>query len=718
MIAFACACGTKLTVKDELAGERAQCPKCKKAIVVPTVATNSARMAAGTPAPPPSPKVTQAQGPPPPSSPLEVTAPQLDDTPSSPEVGVEKLDFLAPAQQPDELGRLGPYRVLKVLGAGGMGMVLQAEDPLLKRTVALKVMRPELAARDTNRQRFLREAQATAAIEHDHIVHIHQVGEDRGVPFIAMPFLKGEPLDARLKREGRLPIAEVIRIGRQIAEGLTAAHEHGLIHRDIKPGNIWLEAKTGRVKIVDFGLARGVAGDDVNLTKTGTILGTPAYMAPEQAAANPVDHRADLFSLGAVLYRMVTGELPFQGADTMSLLLALATKTPKAIRELNPAVPPALADLVMRLLEKDAAARPTSARAVTDALAELEGVQIVDEMPRPPGSGPAFPLRRRRLLIAMSAFLIVLGVGLSLLFRPDHNSVSQLSKDSKTRPDPDIAPLETIKNSLDMELVLIPPGKFKMGQEEIIAPVYATPVHDVEITKSFYMGKHEVTRGQFRKFVERAKYTEAEKNGGHGVNATTGADEEGMQYNWKNPGFEQTDDHPVVMVSWDDAQKFCAWLSAQERKKYRLPTEAEWEYCCRAGTTTLYGYGNDPDGLALVGNVADASLRKKFPAWVSGIEIDDGYVFTAPVGKFKANRFGLHDMQGNVYEWCQDWYDTYTAGPQTDPQGPQSGSNRVFRGGSFRDTPLHCRCADRGFPFYGNVPSSRICSRGFRVVRE
>src|SRR5262249_28472008 len=150
-------------------------------------------------------------------------------------------DFLAPAQAADEIGRLGPYRVLKVLGAGGMGVVFQAEDPLLKRKVALKAMLPSLAASESARQRFLREAQTAAAIEHDHIVHIYQVGEDRGIPFIAMQFLKGEALDDRLKRKKSLSLKEVVRIGREAALGLAAAHNHGLVHRDIKPANLWLE---------------------------------------------------------------------------------------------------------------------------------------------------------------------------------------------------------------------------------------------------------------------------------------------------------------------------------------------------------------------------------------------------------------------------------------------------------------------------------------------
>jgi hypothetical protein len=156
--------------------------------------------------------------------------------------GEDGYDFLAPPQGPDEIGRLGSYRIVKTLGAGGMGIVFEAQDLQLKRAVALKVMRPLLAASPSSRRRFLREAETTAALEHDHIVTIHQVGEDRGIPFLAMKLLRGESLEARLQREGRLPLHEVLRIGREVAEGLAAAHEHGLIHRDIKPSNVWLEA--------------------------------------------------------------------------------------------------------------------------------------------------------------------------------------------------------------------------------------------------------------------------------------------------------------------------------------------------------------------------------------------------------------------------------------------------------------------------------------------
>jgi serine/threonine protein kinase len=279
----------------------------------------------------------------------------------------DNLQFLSAAQATGELGRLGGYRVLRILGRGGMGLVLEAVDLQLGRHVAIKVMRPKFASVSKARERFIREAQAAARVEHDHIIPIYFIGEHNGVPYIVMPFLKGESLDERLKREGQLSVADILRIGRQTADGLAAAHEHGLVHRDIKPANLWLEAPKARVKILDFGLAR-LSSDAGQLTQTGAILGTPAYMAPEQARSKSIDGRTDLFSLGAVLYRLATGRTPFGGADTMSILMALATETPSHPLFINPDLPPHLADLIMRLLQKDPRHRPQSAREVAEQL--------------------------------------------------------------------------------------------------------------------------------------------------------------------------------------------------------------------------------------------------------------------------------------------------------------------------------------------------------------
>ncbi|OWK45689.1 protein kinase domain-containing protein [Fimbriiglobus ruber] len=283
--------------------------------------------------------------------------------------------LLAPPQDPGELGRVDGYRVFRVLGRGGMGAVFEAEDLKLGRRVALKVMLPAVAASPTAKKRFLQEAKAAAAVEHDHIVPIYQVGEDRGMPFIAMPFLRGEPLDERLRGRKPLATADVLLIGRQIAEGLAAAHAAGLIHRDIKPSNIWLERHADgtfkRVRILDFGLARSVREEGEHLTNSGAILGTPAYMAPEQARGLPVDHRADLFSLGGVLYQMATGRRAFTGTDTFAILTALATETPPSPRAIDPTLSPALSDLIVRLLAKEPASRPQTAQAVADELTRI-----------------------------------------------------------------------------------------------------------------------------------------------------------------------------------------------------------------------------------------------------------------------------------------------------------------------------------------------------------
>ena len=290
----------------------------------------------------------------------------------------EEIDFLAPAEQPNEIGRLGDYRVLEVLGVGGMGVVFRAEDPKLKRQVALKAMKPAVAASRSAKERFLREAQATASIEHDNIVRIYQVGEDSGVPFIAMEFLRGESLQTCLKREKKLDQRDVLRIGREIAQGLAAAHDRGLIHRDIKPDNVWIEAESGRAKILDFGLVRA-AGDDAGLTRTGVVVGTPKYMAPEQAQGQSVDHRCDLFSLGSVLYHLATGKAPFAGGNITATLMAVASEDPQAADEISPEIDPELARLIMRLLSKDPEQRPQSAAEVASAIKHIEARMAAEQ---------------------------------------------------------------------------------------------------------------------------------------------------------------------------------------------------------------------------------------------------------------------------------------------------------------------------------------------------
>jgi serine/threonine protein kinase len=349
MIVFSCPhCGKELQVADDRAGKKGKCPHCKTKTIVPAPDTRSDGLAPEQP----TPKTAQ------------------DSNPGLVTLLAKLTAFLEPPRAADEIGRLGKYRVQRVIGAGGMGVVFAAEDPTLQRPVALKALRPEMSVSRTAQHRFLREARATAAVQHDNIITIYEVGYANNVPFLAMQLLHGESLDRRLKRERRLAVDEVIRIGVETADGLAAAHDHGLIHRDIKPANVFLEGPRRRVKILDFGLARVDDGDS-NLTRLGVVVGTLGYLSPEQAAGRVVDARSDLFSLGCLLYHLTTGEMPFRGDDVIAMLNALATSEPMPPCCRNTAVPEDLSDLIMTLLDKDADYRPQSAHNVVEALAAL-----------------------------------------------------------------------------------------------------------------------------------------------------------------------------------------------------------------------------------------------------------------------------------------------------------------------------------------------------------
>ena len=308
---------------------------------------------------------------------------------------------------------------------------------------------------------------------------------------------------------------------------------------------------------------------------------------------------------------------------------------------------------------------------------------------------------------------------------------------------------------MGMKMVLVPAGNFMMGnrytaEDELKALrcYYSVmtaefchdeyPRHQVRITGPFYMGAYPITVGQFKQFVRRAAYkTEAERSGegAMGFDPSEGvwSSEYRPEWSWRNPGFKQMDDQPVVDVSWNDAVAFCVWLSRLEGKRYRLPTEAEWEYACRGGTTTRFYNGDDPEKLPEIGNVEDADFGGRFRTLAGGnagvqLRTHDGYVFTAPVGKFRPNAFGLYDMLGNVKQWCGDWYDDeyYRVSPVDDPTGPKHAKRladqppsatagdgfRVWRGSCWGDGPAFARCAARGYDY----SHARDNGTGFRIV--
>jgi hypothetical protein len=324
------------------------------------------------------------------------------------------LGFLQPSTRPDSLGRLDHYEVLEVLGQGGFGIVFRAFDEALQRVVAVKVLGAQLAATSPARKRFLREARSCARVQHKNVIQVYAVGE-QPLPYLVMEFIPGETLQQRLDRAGPLEAAEVARIGRQIAEGLAAAHSTGLIHRDIKPANILIEGGPHeRVKITDFGLAR--AADDASVSQSGIVAGTPMFMSPEQARGETLDHRADLFSLGSVLYTMASGRPPFRAKSTLAVLRRVAEDPPRPIPEIIPGAPPWLCDLIARLHAKKPEDRIATAGEVADLLGRgLKTMQRSGNIRLQPKVAPAAPGKNRprsrpRLWAAAAAvFLLLLG---------------------------------------------------------------------------------------------------------------------------------------------------------------------------------------------------------------------------------------------------------------------------------------------------------------------
>ena len=290
------------------------------------------------------------------------------------------LAMLNATDDPAMLGRIGGYEVSGVVGSGGMGIVLKAFDRPLDRTVAIKVLAPRLASSGAARRRFAREAKAAATVLHPNVIVIHGVSNDGALPFLVMPYLRGESLQRRLDRQGPLPTEEIVRIAQQVASGLAAAHGQGLVHRDIKPANILLEDGVERVTLTDFGLARAV--DDASMTRSGIIAGTPQYMSPEQARGDNVDARSDLFSLGSVMYAMCIGRPPFRAESSYGILRRITDTEPRPIREVNANIPEWLDLVIQRLLAKSLNDRIQTAEHIANllqrCLAHLQQPTIVE----------------------------------------------------------------------------------------------------------------------------------------------------------------------------------------------------------------------------------------------------------------------------------------------------------------------------------------------------
>lgn len=370
------------------------------------------------------------------------------------------LDFLLPPGHPEMLGRIGRYEIERLIGSGGMGIVLKGFDTELHRVVAIKVLKPHLAHNGAARRRFAREAQSAAAVVHEHVIPIHDVLTDGETPYLVMQFVPGQSLQARVDERGPLETKEVLRIARQAAAGLAAAHAQGVVHRDVKPANILLEESVERVLISDFGLARTV--DDATLTRTGVVAGTPHYMSPEQATGQPVDQRSDLFSLGSSIYFMCTGRPPFRAEHALAILNRICNDPHRPVDEVNSDVPAELAEVVDRLLSKNPADRFRDAheveRQLEAILVQLQSGQRSSRIRwRRTWLRWRDGVRRTAIGAGVICVCVMVGYGLS---RFGMNSV-ELPKESEVRPLAD----NKSKGELSAP-VLLPPDTFERDLAE------------------------------------------------------------------------------------------------------------------------------------------------------------------------------------------------------------------------------------------------------------
>jgi formylglycine-generating enzyme required for sulfatase activity len=731
---------------------------------------------------------------------------------------------------------LGRYQLLGKLGEGGMGAVYKAMNVNLGKVVALKTLGCARVKDAAAIARLRREMKSVGALQHANIVGAHDADEIDGVHFLVMEYVEGLDLAELTRRLGRLDIADACELTRQAAVGLDYAHQHGLVHRDIKPPNLMLDGHA-QLKVLDLGLAL-LAEDDANeLTSAGSIMGTADYMAPEQAGdSHHVDARADVYSLGCTLFKLLSGRPPFAGpayGSAIKKALAHATQPPPAIHDLRAEVPAGLGEIVARTLAKQPQDRFASAGDLATALAPFcGGSRLVELFERAAANGPSRsdvvifadtytdagagsslvptepgeasapagehpvsagepgasatggspaalpprPPRRAALLGAAGAGALALLLGVIFVIRdrngqelqrfeaPDGASVSiekatAIPAPAPQPPAPAIAPFDANEarayqaawakylgtpvermNSVGMTLTLIPPGEFLMGStpeqmaearkiaETDVHPEknywariqLEAPQHRVRLTRPYRLGATEVTLGQFKKFVEATQYvTEAEQFGfGDSAHAKAN-DQVKARYHglsWRSPSYPVTDDSPVTQVTWNDAVRFCNWLSGKEKLKscyrqdaragwvavvsgtgYRLPTEAEWEFACRAGTTTQFSFGD---------NVA--SLDRY--AWI----LENAHGAPRAVGLKLSNPFGLFDVHGNATEWCQDFYrSSYDLkSSPNDPAGPPPSGSHIMRGGNADSLVVNSRAATR----LSGAPIARQKAMGFRVA--
>jgi serine/threonine protein kinase len=595
-----------------------------------------------------------------------------------------KLDFLEPTNKPGYLGRLGHYDVIDVIGRGGFGVVLKALDDKLQRIVAIKVLPLEWALGSNAHKRFMREARAAGAIRHDNVVQVYAV-EEKPVFSLVMEYIPGGSLLQRIERDGPFSLEDTLKIGSQLARGLAAAHDAGLIHRDIKPANILVENGPDlKVKITDFGLARGTK--DTSLTQTGWILGTPMFMAPEQAYGYMVDHRADLFSLGSVLYTLLSGKPPFPDGTADQVMRSVTREMPTPLEELVPDAPHWFCEIIAKLHAKEPEDRIQSAREVVELMENCQAPPTNAPTPIPDQKTESIETRsefkwwKRAAIVAAPTVLMLAVMWLSGFFKTaesdaTHNPIG-VSAESENKA------LETphnrYTNPLKMEFALIPKGKAWLG-----GGAGNPGEKEIDVSVDFYMGVYEVTREEWENVMGTGKNaSQFSRKGKQEAAIRTISDADLKRF-------------PIDSISWNDCQEFVTKVNqaiVEEGWVYRLPTSMEWEYACRGGPmanrdeSSFDYYLDEPTNTLPPGKANLDSSGLKRPS---------------KVGSYPPNKLGLHDMHGNVFEYC------------TDIVEKENETLRLLTGGAWIDSARLCSAEHRGL---GN-PEAAYTGGGLRLVR-
>jgi formylglycine-generating enzyme required for sulfatase activity len=573
--------------------------------------------------------------------------------------------FVPSLQVPCELRQ---YDVEKLLGIGGMGEVYAARHKNLKRAVALKVIRSNRQDDPVAQSHFLREIETAGQLDHPNLVRAYDAWEQDGFVFLAQELLDGDSL-RWLATQGKIHTAsEILNYTSEICCGVEQLHARGFLHRDIKPSNA-MRLRDGTIKLIDYGLA---VPADINESGIASRAGTVGYMAPEQASGNgAIDQRSDIYSLGCVL-KYLLRHLPAEQTDERDA--KLRSKLAQ------------LADDMTHTRPED---RPSTITAVRK---RLEQLSKRDEI--------ATTKSVSTNLYRVGAWLLglILVSALATYFYRTNGVSPGSNYASTTNGGRALQPLTPFK----LKMVDIPAGEFVMGGVSGDEAVRAEelPTRNVVFSGPFRISACEITVGQFREFVETKRYkTEAERSGEGGwlVSRASSFGKLDPSFIWSNPGYPLSENLPVTMVSYNDAVAFCQWLSERDHKTYRLPTEAEWEYCCRAGTREVHSFP-----------------IAKINEYVWSLDTSGKNVSPRPVGTRQANAWGIYDMVGNVREWCLDWYSetAYQADAAQFPAGPETGEKRVVRGGSYMDRDRFFRSSHRGYW----PPETVVGNQGFRVV--